>query len=125
MIAQATLGRTARDVVLDPIPGEHLDRPVVETHREVDGHLAPRRAQDRADVGIEREVVGGGLELLDRGGQRSRRHGVPGGAGSGRVDGVIGHRGRFSGGGESGRATRSAALTTTFADPHERAARRP
>ena len=68
--AEAALGRSTRDVVLDPIALEDLERAVVALHREVDGVLTLRHAQDRPDAGLEGEVVGGGVELRERGCQR-------------------------------------------------------
>ena len=44
-----------------------LHRPVVARDREPNGVLALRHPQDRPDARVEREMVGGGLELGDRG----------------------------------------------------------
>ena len=40
VVAEATLGQAARDVVLHPVTAEDADRPVVHVHREVDCKLA-------------------------------------------------------------------------------------
>ena len=69
VIPEAALGRAAGDVVLDPVAGEDRDRPVVEGDREVHGPLALRQAEDRANPGVELEVVRGLVELGERGGQ--------------------------------------------------------
>ena len=66
MVADAALGRTAAEVVLDPIAGEHLDRTVVHLDREVDGELTARLAKDAAEAGVEIQAVGGQVELLLR-----------------------------------------------------------
>ena len=64
VVADAALGRTAAEVVLDAIAGEDLDAAVVHLHREVDDELAPRLAEDLAQSGIEVEPLGGEIELL-------------------------------------------------------------
>ena len=62
MVADA-LGRTASQVVLNTVPGEHLDAPVVHLHREVDGEPAAWLAQHAAKAGIEIESLSGEVEL--------------------------------------------------------------
>ena len=64
VVADAALGRSAGEVVLDPVAGEDLDVPVVHGHREVDGQLALGHAEDVAETGVEVELVGGLVELL-------------------------------------------------------------
>ena len=65
--ADAALARPPGGVVVDPPPGEHLDRPVVEA----DGHRhleqAPRRAQHAVDVGVELRQLGGLVEVVEDG----------------------------------------------------------
>ena len=63
MVADAALGRSAADVVLDAMAGEDLDVAVVEGDREVDGELSLRNAQDAAHAVIEVELLGGVVEL--------------------------------------------------------------
>jgi hypothetical protein len=79
--SQSALGRTSRDVVLDAVALEDLDRAVVTIHREADRVLALRDAEHGAKAGVERDVIGSGVELAERSCQRA-------GAGSG------GRRGR-------------------------------
>ncbi len=64
MVADAALGRAAAEVVLDAVAGEDLDAAVVHLHREVDGELAARLAQDLAQSRVEVEALGGQVELL-------------------------------------------------------------
>ena len=85
VVADAALGRAAAEVVLDAVAGEDLDRAVVHLHREVDGQLAARLAQDAAQAGVEVEALGGKVELLlgdlpgiDRRGDVLGRHGREG-----------------------------------------------
>ena len=82
VVADAALGRAAAEVVLDAVAGEDLDRAVVHLHREVDGQLAARLAQDAAQAGVEVQALGGQVELLlrdlpgvDRRGDVLGRHG--------------------------------------------------
>ena len=81
VIADAALGRAAAEVVLDPIAREDLDRAVVHLHREVDGQLALRLAQNLAQARGELEMLGGQVELalgdvprVDRGSDLLGRH---------------------------------------------------
>ena len=63
VVADAALGRTAAQVVLDAVAGEDLDRPVVHVDREVAGEFAPRLAQDEPHPGVQVEPLGGEIEL--------------------------------------------------------------
>jgi hypothetical protein len=65
--ADAALGRAARHVVLDAVPGEHLGVTVVHADRKVHGPFALRHAQDGARVGRQIDVLGGAVELEQRG----------------------------------------------------------
>ena len=76
MVAEAALGRPARDVVLDAIAGEDLDAAVVQLHREADRELALRDPEHARMPGVEVEVVGRGVELGERRGEG--RSGRPG-----------------------------------------------
>ena len=69
--SQAALGRTARDVVLDAVALEDLDRAVIALDGEVDRELALGYSEDGAQAGLERDVVGCGIELRER-----RRQGI-------------------------------------------------
>ena len=64
MVADAALGRSAAEVVLDAVAGEDLDAAVIHLHREVDDELAARLAQDLAQSRIEIEALRGQIELL-------------------------------------------------------------
>ena len=66
VVAEAALGGTAAQVVLDAVAGEHLHVPVVHRHREVDGELAAGLPQDLAQAGIQVEPLGGEIELTLR-----------------------------------------------------------
>ena len=66
VVADAALGRAAAEVVLDAVAGEDLDGAVVHVDREVDGELAARLAEDRAQPRIEVEALGGEVELVLR-----------------------------------------------------------
>ena len=72
MEADASLGRAAGDVVLDPVAAEDLDVAVVHLHREADCQLTLRGAEDRADPGVELQVRRDAVELhqgrVERGG---------------------------------------------------------
>jgi hypothetical protein len=63
MVAQTPLVGSERIVVLHPIPGEHLDGPIVALHGEVDHDLAVGLRKDLADAGVETERISGTLEL--------------------------------------------------------------
>ena len=103
MVADAALARAAGAVVLDPVPGEHLDAPVVHPHRDLDLHLPERRHENAAHVVFEVDEVGGAVELAhDDGFPRHRRTRGAGGAvgRGGSVQGRSGVSGR--GGGRPG-----------------------
>ena len=61
--SQAALGRPARDVVLDPVALEDLDRAVITLDGEMHRELPLRDPEDGAQAGFERDVVGRGIEL--------------------------------------------------------------
>ena len=61
--SKAALGRSAGNVVLDAVALEYADRAVVALHREVHGVLAMGDSQDRGDIRLEPEMVGGCVEL--------------------------------------------------------------
>ena len=73
VVADPPLAWSARAVVLDAVPGEHLDAAVVHPHRHLDLDLAERGHQDAAHVLLEVDEVGGAVELtLDDGPPRHR-----------------------------------------------------
>src|SRR5579872_1641347 len=95
MIADATLGWTAIDVVLDPIPGKDGHTAVVAAHRYGDGQFPFGVAQDLVDTWFQPQALGHGVKLrqsslpeidggrLTRGCARCRGGGrVAGGSGS-------------------------------------------
>ena len=63
MITDAPFGWATGGVVLDSIPGKHLDAPVVHFDGEVDGKFAVGHAQQFAIAGVEIENVSGNVEL--------------------------------------------------------------
>ena len=63
MVADATLGRAAAQVVLDAEAGEDLDGAIVHVDGKVDGELAAGLAQDAPEAGIQVELLGGEVEL--------------------------------------------------------------
>jgi hypothetical protein len=63
VVADAALGRAAAQVVLDAIAGEDGDGPVVHLHGEVHGQLAAGLAENPAQARVEREPIGGQIEL--------------------------------------------------------------
>ena len=65
VIADAALGRTERDVVLDAVAGEDLDLAVVHLHRTRDDDLPLGMREDPPDAGLEVEDAGGAVELLE------------------------------------------------------------
>src|SRR6185436_5470550 len=80
VIADAALGRSERDVVLDAVAGEDFDLAVVHLDRARDDDLPLRRGEDFPDAGFEVEDPRRSVELLehrveDRAG--SRRHDAP------------------------------------------------
>src|SRR5262249_37610133 len=66
VVADAALGRPAVDVVLDAVPGEHLDPAVVHLDREVAGELALPLAQDLPQLGLQADDLRGLVELALR-----------------------------------------------------------
>ena len=66
VVADAALGRAAAEVVLDAVAGEDLDGAVVHVDREVDGQLAARLAEHRAEPRVEVEALRGEVELALR-----------------------------------------------------------
>ncbi len=64
VVANAALGRTATEVVLDAVARVDLDRPVVHLHGEVDDQLAARFAKNAAKAGVEVQALSGEVELL-------------------------------------------------------------
>jgi hypothetical protein len=50
--------------VLDSVPGEHPDRAVIHLHREVNGQLALRLAEDSPQALVEAEPIGCDVELV-------------------------------------------------------------
>jgi hypothetical protein len=66
VVADAALGRPARDVVLDAVAAQHRDRAVVHAHREVHRQLALAAAQDGAQAVLQPEAVSRGVELGER-----------------------------------------------------------
>ena len=63
MEPQAALGRPPRDVVLDAVALEDLDRAVIPLDREMDRELALRDPEHGTKAGLELDVVGRGIEL--------------------------------------------------------------
>ena len=66
IVADATLGRPAIDVVLHTIAGEHLDVTVIHAHGKVDGQLTLWHAQRLADSRIQLKPLSRRLELFER-----------------------------------------------------------
>jgi hypothetical protein len=60
---RVTPGWYTRKVVLDAVPLEHSDRPVVHLHREVDDQLALGLPQEGADPRLEAEKIRRRIEL--------------------------------------------------------------
>ncbi len=77
VVAEPSLGRPARHVVLDPVAGEHAHAAVVQPDREANRELPVRRPKRLAHPRVEVKVVGSGVEL----GERSRQGARSGGAG--------------------------------------------
>ena len=70
MESEAALGRAARDVVLHAIAREDLESIRRRSlHREMDRVLPLRDAQHGTQAGLEGDVIGGGVELRQRGGE--------------------------------------------------------
>ena len=81
MVADPAFAGPPRPVVLDAVPGEHLDAAVVHAHRNLHLHLAERPHENAPHVLLEVDQVGGALELaVDDG---LPRHGARGSCGSG------------------------------------------
>ena len=76
VVAQATLGGPAAQVVLDAVTGEDLDLAVVHRDREMDGQLAARLTQDAAHADVHAQPLGRQIELAlgDFPGVDRRRH---------------------------------------------------
>ena len=68
---KATLRRPSRDVVLDAVALEDLDRAVIPLDREVDRELALGHAQHGTEARLERDVVGRCVELSEGRSQRT------------------------------------------------------
>src|SRR5262245_49300790 len=67
MIANASFGRSQRDVVLHAKAGEDLDFAVVHLHRTRDRDLSLRMGENFPDSWLEIENSGGAIELLQHG----------------------------------------------------------
>ena len=65
-VADPSLGRAEHRAVVDPVSREEADRAVVHRDREMYDEFAVRSGQVFADAALEREMVGGGLELVHR-----------------------------------------------------------
>ena len=65
VIADAALGRTERDVVLDAVAGEDLDLAVVHLDRARDGDLALGVGEDLPDARVETQQPRCAVELLE------------------------------------------------------------
>jgi len=65
VVADATLGGTERDVVLDAEAGEHLDLAAVHEHRARHGDLPLRVAEDVPDAALEAEHGRRAVEVLE------------------------------------------------------------
>src|SRR5207344_1722089 len=63
--SDAALGRTERDVVLDPVAGEDFDLAVVHLDRTGDRDLTFRVGEDLPDARLEIEDACGSIELLE------------------------------------------------------------
>jgi hypothetical protein len=67
VVADAALVGTAGGVVLDAVAGEDLEVAVVHANRHLHGQLPVGRAEDRAHLVLEADVVGGAVEeVVDR-----------------------------------------------------------
>ena len=66
VVADAALGGTAGDVVLDAVAGEDLDRAVIHLDGEVDDQFPFALGEDRTPAVVEAEEVRGMVELLHR-----------------------------------------------------------
>ena len=63
MVSDTALGRTAVNVVLDPVPGVDLDLAVVQVDGEVAGELPLNLPQDLAQLRLQPDDLGRGVEL--------------------------------------------------------------
>src|SRR6266581_2363733 len=73
VVPDAALAGTARSVVLDAVPREHLDPTVVHANRGFHLDLAERAHEDAPHVRVEVDKIGGALELtLEDGPPRHR-----------------------------------------------------
>ena len=61
-VADAALGRAARDGVLHPVAGEHFELSVVHHDRDVDDDFAIGLLQHAPQAGIELQLFGGDVE---------------------------------------------------------------
>jgi len=65
-VADAALGRATREVVLDAVPVEDPERPVVHVDGKVDGQLALAVSEHLPEPEVEAEPLGRGVELGER-----------------------------------------------------------
>src|SRR5207248_11205597 len=73
VVPDAACAGTARPVVLDAVPGEHLDPAVIHANGLFHLDLAERAHEDAPDVRVEIDEIGSALELtLDDGLPRHR-----------------------------------------------------
>ena len=70
VVADAALGRSQRDVVLDAESGKHLDLAVVHLHRTGDNDLTFRVGEDLPHAGVELQQPGGDVEFLEHRAER-------------------------------------------------------
>ena len=70
MESQPAFRRPSRHVVLDAVALKDLHRAVIPLDGEMDRELSLRNTQHRPEAGLERDVVGRGVELGERRGQR-------------------------------------------------------
>ena len=66
MIAYATLGRPAGDVVLDTIALKDLHIAAIHLHRDRNDQLPLRAAQNVPRRVVEFQIIGGAIKLLFR-----------------------------------------------------------
>ena len=63
MVADAALGRAARDIVLNPVAGENFDLSIVQFRGHGYFQHPLGHAQDLAKAWIELQIFGGDIEL--------------------------------------------------------------
>jgi hypothetical protein len=68
---EPAFGWPTRHVVLDAVALEDLDGAIVSLDREMDRQLSLRDTQHGSEARLERDVVGGSVELGERRGQRT------------------------------------------------------